>query len=93
MYTPTLKTSELYHLSFNQSDFIRDVFDRLDDVESLDEVDDAIFEAIDESLTYTADQWKLLETYCTPDNADLNEAIDDLYGDCMNYIEWEECDE
>lgn len=93
MHTPTLKTSKLYHLTCDKVDLIREVFDRLDDIESLDEVDDAIFEAIDESLTYTADQWKLLEAYCTPDNADLNEATEDLYADCMNYIGWEECDE
>lgn len=93
MYTPILKSSELCALSFDKSDLIHDVFDRLDDVDDLDNAGDALSEAIDEALTYTADQWKLLEAYCTPDNANLNDAIDNLYSDCMDYIDWEEVEE
>lgn len=93
MYTPILKTSNLCALSFDKYDLIHDVFDRLDDIDDYGGAHDALSEAIDESLTYTADQWKLLEAYCTPSNADLDAAITLLYYDCTDYIDWEEVEE
>ena len=45
------------------------------------DLNEAIFEAIDEGLIYYADQWKVLEHYCTPQDANWDTAIEEFTND------------
>lgn len=61
-------------------------------------IDEIIDIAIEEYTTWTANQWEILKTYCTPEEADLNEALSELYEDVWNCLdlvdeEWEETEE
>lgn len=47
---------------------------------------DELWDAMDDELIYTADQWEMLKYYCTPDRADLMEAYDAFYNDLCKAI-------
>lgn len=77
---------------FDFLDVVADLLDRIDfDAENIDE---EIYSAIDEGLIYYADQWKVIQFYQTPEQANFNEAIEDLTGDlielCNKIIESKE---
>ncbi len=66
------------------------LYDTIDDEVEPEEVqyiiEDNIYSCIDDALIYCSDQWDLLQAYCTPDNADLDSAIDDFTQDLFNLI-------
>ena len=74
-------------------DIIAEYFDYSGDMEFLDivasclgrvedfEDDEDIYRAIDDELIYTYDQWKVLEHYCTPQNANWEDANSDFMND------------
>lgn len=45
------------------------------------ETEDATSEAIDEGLIYYSDQWAVLEQYCTPAEANWQEALEQFWDD------------
>lgn len=47
---------------------------------------DELWDAMDDELIYTADQWEIMKYYCTPDKADLMEAYDCFYNDLCEAI-------
>lgn len=60
------------------------------------DLDEAIFEEIDRVLIYYDNQWEILKEYCTPEEADLHYAIEQLTSDVyylINEIEEDECEE
>lgn len=69
-------------------DVVADLVDRVDfgdwQINAEDDYD-IIWSAIDEGLIYTRDQWAVLEHYCTPSDANFDEAIEELATD-MNEI-------
>lgn len=52
-----------------------------------DYLEDAISEEIDRDQIYYQDQWDLLQIYCTPQDANYKNAIDEFYNDIYNLIE------
>lgn len=64
---------------FEFLDVVANILDRVDDF--MDE--EEIYDAVDSALIYTEDQWTVLKHYCSPDNADFNEALDELYSDLI----------
>ena len=42
-----------------------------------------LYQALDDELIYTEDQWNIMKYYCSPESADLDEAID-LFMDDLN---------
>lgn len=62
-------------------DVVEDIVDRVDIEDWKDDDYDAIWQAIDEGLIYTKDQWVVLEHYCTPTDANFDEAIEELASD------------
>lgn len=69
-------------------DVVKDVIDRID-FDSVDEdnIDDCVWEEIDNSLIYTADQWTVMEHYQSPENANFNEAMDEFTEDIRAIVE------
>ena len=62
-------------------DVVEDLVERVDIEDWKDDDYDAIWQAIDEGLIYTRDQWVVLEHYCTPTDANFDEAIEELASD------------
>lgn len=74
-------------------DVIAEYFDYSGDMEFLDivascigrvedfEDDENIYRAIDDELIYTYDQWKVIEHYCTPTEANWDSAYSDFMND------------
>lgn len=58
-------------------DLVVDLVERVDDYTN----DEDIWEALDNGLIYTKDQWTVLEYYCTPQEASWEEAFEELYND------------
>lgn len=63
----------------------------IDSIKFDDILSDAIWQEIDRYCIYYANQWEVLRTYCTPQNADFNRAIDELINDLYTIIKIEEC--
>lgn len=71
-----------YSGDFDFLECVSEVIDRIDDFGN----DDDISESIDSSLVYYSDQWKILQHYCNPQDANWDTAleyfIDDIYAIC-----------
>ena len=49
---------------------------------------DDIFQAIDEGLIYTEDQWTVIEWYCTPyENRSINDVICDFCDELLSILQ------
>ena len=66
-----------YDSDFEFLDVVANIIARVDDFES----EEDIWQSIDDELIYTYDQWKVLEHYCTPQEANWEVAFDSLSGD------------
>ena len=69
-------------------DVVKDVIDRIDfeDVNE-DNIDDYVWQEIDNSLIYTEDQWTVMAHYQSPEDADFNEAMDEFTEDIRSIVE------
>ena len=78
--------------TFAGKDIIDDLTDRAKmKIEEGEEVDDAVWQAIDEGLIYTKDIFDLAEHYGSIEDSDLIESFyDDLYNDIMNGLDIDE---
>ena len=73
-----------YSGDFDFLDVVADVLDRIDDFSD----DDDIYSAVDDGLTYTDDQWKILKHYCdSPADADWDAAFESFLGDIRELSE------
>lgn len=70
-----------YHGSDAFFDVVADLVDRVDVDEFKEDESSAIYAALDEGLIYTKDQWTILEYYCSPTDANFDEAEGYLYDD------------
>ena len=55
--------------------------------DELDDVYDAVYQAMDDELIYTEDRWAIMMEYQTPEEADFNlawEAFADELMECIN---------
>lgn len=69
-----------YQGSYKFFDIVEDLVERVFDMTEEDP-DDEIWDAIDQGLIYYDDQWEVLKYYCTPQDANFNEALEELYND------------
>lgn len=88
---PIKEENEIHNSPYK--DIIAEYFDYSGDMEFLDivasclervedfEDDEDIYSAIDDELIYTYDQWKVLEHYCTPQEANWDSAYSDFMSD------------
>jgi len=68
-------------------DIVVDLVERIDKDDFKEDSYEAAYQACDEGLIYTADQWEMLEHYCTPQDADFDEMWKALIGDVMAIAE------
>ena len=73
-----------YDGDFEFLELVSEVIDRIDDYGDIDDISDSI----DSSLVYYSDQWKILQHYCNPQDANWDTAIE-YFIDDINAI----CDE
>lgn len=69
-------------------DVVKDVIDRID-FENINEdnIDDYVWNEIDNSLIYTEDQWTVMAHYQSPEDANFNEAMDEFTEDIRSIVE------
>lgn len=86
------KEIKKYKLNFDYSkntifaiDIAKEILENLNNGE-YDDLDSAIMQELDSKLIYYVDQWELLKTYQTPQNANYNEAIEMLISELYNII-------
>ena len=74
-------TSEFYDLA-------KDILGRIDfDELNEDNIYDAVYDAMDESLIYTEDQWKMMELYQSPSEANFDNAWSDFESDLTGVVD------
>ena len=87
----TVNTSELFNLnmSWDATGIAENVYNRaISDAENIDEAFEALYDALNDELIYTADQWNIMQEYQTPDEANFNEAYEMFYEDlCRHFYE------
>ena len=62
------------------------VLNRIDEDE-MDEPYDAVFDAMNDELIYTEDQWAMIEYYCTPQDANYDSAWDSFEYDLLSAVD------
>lgn len=87
----TVNTSELFNLnmSWDATGIAENVYNRaICDAENIDEAFESLYDALNDELIYTADQWTIMQEYQTPDEANYNEAYEMFYEDlCRHFYE------
>lgn len=87
----TVNTSELFNLnmSWDATGIAENVYNRaICDAENIDEAFESLYDALNDELIYTADQWIIMQEYQTPDEANFNEAYEMFYEDlCRHFYE------
>ena len=66
-----------YNGDFEFLDIVASVLGRISNFED----DEDIYQSLDDELIYTYDQWKVLEHYCTPQEANWDSAYSDFMND------------
>ena len=66
-------------------DLIENILDRVDDLAECEVVD--VYQAMDDELIWYSDQWLVLQTYCTPQNANWEEAIESFTNDVLCIVQ------
>lgn len=69
--------TDLYELSVK---ILRYAFNNMTYIEDLE---DAVLEELDNDLIWTEDQWRVMQTYQTPYEADFNRALDEYANDLI----------
>ena len=65
-----------------------DILDRFESIhEDGGDVYDDLFQAMNEGMIYTADQWTMMQYYCTPQDASFEDAWMSFEGDLLSIIE------
>ena len=52
-----------------------------------DDINNAVYDEIDRQLIYTCDQWEIMKEYQSPDEANLQEAIESLINEVYEILE------
>lgn len=77
-----------YTGDFDFLDIVANVIDRIDDIEELgdDDINVEVYSSIDDELIYDDDQWRIMRFYQRANEANLDEAIDQLAEDCVEIV-------
>lgn len=68
------------------SNIARNILERIDEDET--DAGEAVSQAMDDELIYTADQWTVIAYYSDPsDPKSFSEACEDFYGDLLECVE------
>ena len=91
------KYEELLNEKFAWSDvydIARNLVERIDKNDADADIASALYDALDEELIYTEDQWTLCKYYTTPDNCSWNDVIEEFYNDLYPIVEMymQECE-
>lgn len=70
--------------SWDYDDLVDDLVDRIDYRDWKRDEYDAVYQAMDEGLIYTDDQWTMLKEHCTPQDIDFNYAWEQTQNDVMD---------
>lgn len=62
------------------------IFNRIDVDDVKDDAYEALYQAMDDGMIYTDDQWTMIRYYCTPQDANYNTAWEAFEGDLMNCL-------
>lgn len=62
------------------------ILDRIDVDDVKDDAYEALYQAMDDGMIYTKDQWTMIEYYCTPQDANYNTAWEAFEGDLMKCL-------
>lgn len=74
-------------------DLVVDLVDRaisdleMEDHDESEDLYQTVAGAVDEGLVYTRDEWEVLKHYCSPANADLQIATEDLISDVVSIVD------
>ena len=80
----SVNTSELFNLnmSWDATGIAENVYNRaICDAESIEEGYESLFDALNDELIYTADQWAIMQEYQRPEDANFNDAFMMFYDD------------
>ena len=84
------KTSTIIQGNFPDwhcSDIADAIISRMEDTyQSEEDLFDAVYQAMDDELIYTNDQWQILMGYSTPQEANWNNAINEFTEDLCVYV-------
>ena len=72
-----------YSIDYDFVDVVERVLNRIDDPTDSDDVLQSIFDG----LIYYSDQWKVLQYYCTPKEANWEDAFDEFTTDIYNIVD------
>lgn len=77
-----------YTGDFDFLDIVANVIDRIDDIEELgdDDIYGEVYSSIDDELVYDDDQWRIMRFYQRPNDANFEEAINQLAEDCVKIV-------
>lgn len=69
-------------------DIVANVLERIEGIEDLndDDVYENVIDAMNDELIYDEDRWTIMQEYQSPDNADLDSALDDFADDVQAVI-------
>lgn len=70
-----------YSMEWDFLDIVAKILEGID-FESKD-LDESVYNAIDNALIYTVDRWTIMEFYQTPEQANFDDAVYDLTTDIM----------
>lgn len=87
----TVNTSELFNLnmSWDATGIAENVYNRaICDAENIDGAFESLYDALNDELIYTADQWTIMQEYQTPGEANFDQAYEMFYDDlCRHFYE------
>lgn len=84
----TVNTQELFNLnmSWEATGIAENVYNRaICDAENLEEGFENLWQALDDELIYTADQWTIMQEYQTPQEANFDQAYQDFMDDLARH--------
>lgn len=73
-----------YSMDWDFLDIVANVLERIDF--DADDIYEEIYSSIDEELIYISDQWTLIEHYCLPMDASLEQAFSDFQDDMCSLV-------
>lgn len=88
-YKDTIAEYFDYTGDFDFLDIVANVIDRIDIEELGDDgldIRDEVYSNVDDSLIYYDDQWCVMKFYQTPNEANFDEAVEQLVDDCVEIV-------
>jgi hypothetical protein len=75
-----------YSWDFDFLDLVAETIDRIDFDDQSSTLDEKIDDAIDNALIYYCDQWKIIQHYQRPEEANFQEAVEEFSSDIYSLV-------